>query len=90
MAKKPKKQPPVTLALLDETGLLTGYETGDAASADARRIPVPEGCDLAPGKYRWDGESFWPALFLKHKITGEMTADIVPPQVIERLADKKG
>jgi hypothetical protein len=60
MAKKPKKHPPVTLALLDDGGLLTGYETGPAASATDRRIVVPEGCDLAPGKYRWDGEAFLP------------------------------
>lgn len=65
MPRKPAKAKPsakpksrrVTVALLDDTGLLTGY--------DIRTVPaeligapgcvrVPEGCDLAPGKYRWN------------------------------------
>lgn len=58
MAKKPsKKQRRVTVALLDETGLLTGFDTRDVESdwiGAAGVVLVPDGCDLAPGKYRWN------------------------------------
>jgi hypothetical protein len=50
------------IALLDQAGVLTGYEEVEAGEVPGRvgRIPVPDGCDLVPGKYRWDGKSFIP------------------------------
>lgn len=51
-----------TVALLGEGGLLLGY--GKVAEADWRetsaQVPVPEGCDLEPRQYRWDGQTFQP------------------------------
>lgn len=49
---------PIWTALVDGTGLLTGFdETGQAEG-----VSVPVGCDLLPGKYRWDGKSWQPML----------------------------
>jgi|TARA_Y100000034_G_scaffold28640_2_gene34433 hypothetical protein len=53
MAKDEKMK---QIAVLDGDGVLTGYaEVGLAEDG----IEVPER-DLAPGKYRWDGETFQP------------------------------
>ncbi len=49
---------PIWIALIDADGVLTGFdETGKAAG-----VTVPVDCDLLPGKYRWDGDSFQPLL----------------------------
>jgi hypothetical protein len=53
------------LAVLDSAGVLTSYEQiEDDVLEDAilpgSRILVPDGCDLAPGKYRWNGQTFIP------------------------------
>lgn len=63
MAKKPKKTKklaespvPQNVAVLDEAGLLTGFETverGPDWKPATNQVPVPDGCDLAPGRYRW-------------------------------------
>lgn len=50
--------PKMWMALLDADGTLTGFdETGKAEG-----VKVEPGCDLAPGKYAWDGKTFVPLL----------------------------
>lgn len=51
-----------TLAMLDKRGVLTGYEScaGKAWKTRKGQVAVPDGCDLAPGRYRWDGKTFLP------------------------------
>lgn len=48
------------IALLDETGLLIGYD--DDARNTSLGIKVEEECDLEPYRYRWDKdmEAFMP------------------------------
>ena len=47
-----------TIAILDENGILTGYAQVEQPSvADC---VVPDDCDLEPGKYRWNGNTFVP------------------------------
>lgn len=56
-AKKKNRMRKVTVALLDETGLLAGYDrrsVGPDWIGEEGCIHVPDGCDLAPGKYRWN------------------------------------
>lgn len=45
------------LALLDETGLLTGYRKCAAKAwlTEAGQVAVPDECKLEPGRYRWTG-----------------------------------
>lgn len=55
MAKKPTRRR-VTLARLDESGLLTGFETrkvGPNWIGESGAVIVPDDCDLKPGRYRW-------------------------------------
>lgn len=53
MAKTTKqKTDQVTVAVLDADGVLTGYKQTAKPAKDA--IVVPDDCDLAPGKFRWD------------------------------------
>jgi hypothetical protein len=47
------------IALLDKKGLLLGFEK-DPTEIPEGAVTVPEGCDLAPGGYRWTGTTFWP------------------------------
>jgi hypothetical protein len=52
-------------AQLDGEGVLAGFVQIDDAAPDAavpppNRVEVPMACDLAPGRYRWDGRSFVP------------------------------
>lgn len=58
MAKKAKKAPAypvVTFALLDDFGVLQGYDHARRSmGAPAGSVEVPDDCDLAPGRYRWD------------------------------------
>lgn len=58
MAKKPKaKKRRVCLALLDDRNILRGFETRDVAAdyvGEPGAVLVPDECDLAPGKYRWN------------------------------------
>ena len=55
MAKKePKKEPKMTVARLDAHDVYHGTEELDAADVTPMHVPLPGGCDLAPGKYRWD------------------------------------
>jgi hypothetical protein len=43
------------VALLDAEFTLKGYETVEGDGSPSQyRIPFPGGCDLPPGKYRWD------------------------------------
>lgn len=71
MAKKTKRAKSLrsqTVARLDGSGLLMGFEiiqVGEDWRPGARQVPVPDNCDLAPLRYRWlaaAGEkgSFWP------------------------------
>jgi hypothetical protein len=53
MAKKKRKQ---TVAVIDDSGLLTGFRKLHVAEGwkpAADQVPVPEDCDLAIGRYRW-------------------------------------
>jgi hypothetical protein len=59
MAKKTPRAKPARLqnvALLDDTGLLIGFEeieVGDDWRPADNQVPVPLGCDLVPLRYRW-------------------------------------
>ena len=45
-------------AILDPDGVYQGHEPADALGPDD--VEVPEDCDLAIGRYRWDGKRFVP------------------------------
>lgn len=48
------------LALLGEDGTLTGFDKAPPSPSPEGAVEVPEGCDLVPGRYRWDGRAFQP------------------------------
>ncbi len=50
----------IHVAILNEDGVLTGFEDVEKANSDSGRVCVPSECDLQPGRYRWDGETFVP------------------------------
>jgi len=68
-----------TFAILDAAGVLQGFEKVPKKKwkPAAGRVPVPDDCDLAPGRYRWDGEqgTFVP---LAPKGSGDATTVDVP------------
>lgn len=47
------------LARLAEDGMLLGFDEAPAEIPEGA-VTVPIGCDLQPGKYRWDGTTFVP------------------------------
>jgi len=52
-----KKLRKVTVALLDDSGRLAGYDRRSVDAdwiGEAGCVAVPDECDLAPGKYRWN------------------------------------
>jgi hypothetical protein len=53
----PAQPEPPFKALIDANGVLIGYER---TFEDG--IEVPDECDLAPGRYKWNGTSFVPIL----------------------------
>lgn len=50
MVKKAKEAKKQNVALIDGAGILIGY----SKDSKAEGISVPDDCDLAPGKYRWE------------------------------------
>ena len=51
------------LAILDRDGVIAAFENVSAqrwGAPEAGEVPVPDGCDLEPGRYRWDGTRFSP------------------------------
>lgn len=52
----------ITVALLDEGGVYQGVAEIDAADLKDGDVHLPNGCDLQPGRYRWDavGKTFVP------------------------------
>lgn len=57
-AEKPPAKAPApkhTVAVLDDDGVLQGFET--VKVIEKGRVVVPADCDLAPGRYRWDREA---------------------------------
>jgi len=44
----------VNFALLDDEGILIGYESAERGTTSHSRIEVPDLCDLLPFKYRWN------------------------------------
>ena len=85
MAKKDKekqeKPAKVLVARLDGHDVYHGTEEMDAADVTPMHVPLPGGCDLAPGKYRWDRtrKTFLP--LRDHKTTIEQ-----PPLALNALA----
>ena len=66
-----------TFALIDADGVLTGFARQQPTGASAETgIPVPDGCDLTPGRYRWNGEEarFEPIGLPQGDRTGEAIA----------------
>jgi hypothetical protein len=71
-AKAAEREPDLrqqNVALLDDSGLLIGFEeieVDDDWRAGDRQVPVPDECDLVPGRYRWiapqggNKGAFWP------------------------------
>lgn len=57
MTARPRK----TYAMLGRDGLLTEYRTLTRPPA-GQHVQVPDGCDLAPRRYRWAGETFVPVV----------------------------
>ncbi|KKK52485.1 hypothetical protein LCGC14_3104440, partial [marine sediment metagenome] len=52
-------------AIIDEDGVLTGFRPAEENEILLDRndvVEVPEGCDLEPGRYRWDGARFMPII----------------------------
>lgn len=70
-----------TIAKLDNNGVLTGYE--EVSDADhtttTAQVAVPDGCDLSPGQYRWDGERFMP-------LQPDSFAETATPQAVHAIA----
>lgn len=60
------------VATLNENGVLTGYET-IPGEPTIHQIPVPEDCDLTPGKYRWDGQTFVPVLPIEGSVDAPLS-----------------
>lgn len=80
IAETANEQPAVPVvpykAIIDRFGILMRYErTNDEG------IPVPEDCDLVPGKYRWDGERFIPIM----QAFGKQTID--NPSTVAAIAE---
>lgn len=48
-------------AVLDPDGMYRGHEPlPGKAALNPDDVEVPPDCDLAPGRYRWDGKTFLP------------------------------
>jgi hypothetical protein len=49
-----------TLARLDKNQVLVGFTEAGPKTWKTRgyQVAVPDGCDLEPGRYRWDGATF--------------------------------
>lgn len=86
-----------TLAVLDEASILVGYEK--VASADKwvhtkNRYPVPNGCDLAVGRYRLMPSApgkfkFEPIRHEKDAAVENLQADVNIIPVLARIAGGK-
>jgi hypothetical protein len=50
------------VARLDADGVFQGVEEIDLAQLTVDHVPLPDGCDLPPGRYRWlpERQAFWP------------------------------
>ncbi|HXC41237.1 MAG TPA: hypothetical protein VN667_20055 [Burkholderiales bacterium] len=49
-------------ARLDGDGVYLGLDVIDPAELQEGDVEVPADCDLAAGKYRWDGKTFLPIM----------------------------
>jgi hypothetical protein len=69
------------IATLDTNGVLTGYEEVSDANhvTTTAQVAVPDGCDLTPGQYRWDGERFMP-------LQPDSFAEEATPQAVHAIA----
>lgn len=70
-----------TIAKLDSNGVLTGYEEVSEANhtTTTAQVAVPDGCDLSPGQYRWDGERFMP-------LQPDSFSETASPQAVHAIA----
>jgi hypothetical protein len=48
------------IAILDSNGVYHGIEEIHPDNMQSHHVELPDGCDLPPGKYRWDGSTFRP------------------------------
>jgi hypothetical protein len=78
------KRDTVPIAVLDQTGLLVGYEDKAVAELTVDDIPVPDK-DLEPHRYRWDFE------IKTFRFLGRMTVvpeqGVAPDKVLRAIAD---
>ena len=49
-----------TYAILNEQGVIVGYERGTDDVLSGTFVQVDDECDLDPGRYYWDGDKFIP------------------------------
>lgn len=70
MAKKKAPIAPakVQVARLDENGIYHGIDQIAPEDMTDQHVHLPDGCDLPPGKYRWDSNI---KAFLPRHILGE-------------------
>lgn len=85
----PYTPPPavVHVARIDLMGVYQGVETIAADALTPAHVVVPADCDLAPGRYRWDGASFVPITQPKlgPTLAAGVTAEIALAGVIVAL-----
>ena len=69
------------VALLDDSGMLKGFRVVSKPKAvqTAAQVPVPDDCDLVPGRYRWDADR---GAFLP---TGKATAAAAPTDALRAI-----
>ena len=56
-SKQPEKPKTTRVAVLDDTGVYQGMQDIPLADLTPDHIHLPDGCDLPPGRYRWDSEN---------------------------------
>jgi hypothetical protein len=73
-------------AIVDANGVLLRFERTEADG-----VVVPEGCDLAPGKYRWAGAQWVPILsaFQQQEIVGQPDATLAVYLGLKAFRDGK-
>lgn len=77
----PEAPPDIAVARLDAAGVYQGIDTIKLCQLTPEHVPLPDGCDLPPGRYFWDREK---ATFLPISIPQQLGAEA--PAALNALA----
>ena len=67
------------IAKLDENNIYHGIEEIEDDALQPHHVELPDGCDLPPGKYKWEGRTFIP-------ITDSLRIKINHPDALNAIA----